>query len=81
MGEIYERYFRDWAKAEEYYLDCTKKDPERADAWFYIGMPSSLSLSLYIYIYIYPFFFSAHNFGVLCTVVSFRSTLSVERED
>jgi len=37
LGEIYERFYRDWPKAEYYYTNCSKQDPERADAWFYLG--------------------------------------------
>lgn len=37
LGEIYERFYQDWAEAEKFYLNCTATDPERADAWFYIG--------------------------------------------
>ena len=38
LGEIYERFYRDWSKALPYYEWCTREDPDRADAWFYIGM-------------------------------------------
>lgn len=37
LGEIYERFYHDWPEAEKYYKNCTDNDPERADAWFYIG--------------------------------------------
>jgi tetratricopeptide (TPR) repeat protein len=37
LGEIYERFYKDWPKAKEYYLQCADADPERADAWFYAG--------------------------------------------
>lgn len=43
MGEISERFYKDWSKAEQYYLRCTKLDPARADAWFYIGQHYRLS--------------------------------------
>jgi len=37
LGEIYERFYHDWNTAEKYYLNCSESDPDRADAWFYIG--------------------------------------------
>jgi len=37
LGEIYERFYHNWAEAETYYKNCTDRDPHRADAWFYIG--------------------------------------------
>ncbi len=37
MGEIYERFYRDWAKAEEMYTECVRDDPDRADPYFYLG--------------------------------------------
>lgn len=37
LGEIYERFYRDWNEAEHWYTQCTTLDAERADAWFYIG--------------------------------------------
>lgn len=37
LGEIYERFKRDWNESEKYYELCVELDPERADAWFYLG--------------------------------------------
>jgi len=37
LGEINERYFSNWAEAERWYLECTKNDSARADAFFYLG--------------------------------------------
>jgi hypothetical protein len=37
LGEVYERFYRDWSEAKKYYLMCTEADPERADGWFYVG--------------------------------------------
>jgi tetratricopeptide (TPR) repeat protein len=37
LGEIHERFYRDWDKARHYYERCIKDDPERADPHFYIG--------------------------------------------
>jgi tetratricopeptide (TPR) repeat protein len=37
LGEIQERFYRNWEKALPYYEWCVREDPERADATFYIG--------------------------------------------
>ncbi len=37
LGEIYERFYRDQKQSEYWYGRCTEADPERADAWFYLG--------------------------------------------
>lgn len=37
LGEIYERFYHDWDESLKFYVLCTEKDGERADAWFYIG--------------------------------------------
>jgi hypothetical protein len=37
LGEIYDRFLRDWSKAETYYRMNVDLDPERADGWFYLG--------------------------------------------
>lgn len=37
LGEIYERFYRDWDKAKSYYERCAEQDPERADSFFYLG--------------------------------------------
>src|SRR4051794_25082962 len=37
LGEIYERFYRDWPKAMKYYENCAREDPVRADPWFYLG--------------------------------------------
>lgn len=37
LGEIHERFYRDWEKALSYYEWCSREDPERADSFFYIG--------------------------------------------
>ncbi len=37
LGEIYERFYKNWDQSEKYYLNCSQSDPVRADAWFYLG--------------------------------------------
>lgn len=37
LGEVHERFYRDWESAERYYQNCTRLDPDRADSWFYLG--------------------------------------------
>jgi len=37
LGEIYERFYRDWSMADKYYTECVRADPDRADAYFYLG--------------------------------------------
>lgn len=44
LGEIYERFYRDWPKAFSYYESAFKLDGERADAWFYAGTKNAFTL-------------------------------------
>ena len=37
LGEIYERFYKNWDQSEKYYKNCSQSDPDRADAWFYLG--------------------------------------------
>lgn len=46
LGEIYERFYRDWPKAFSYYESAFKLDGERADAWFYAGTKHIFTLLL-----------------------------------
>lgn len=43
LAEIFERFKREWSRAEVYYTNCTTLDAERADAWFYLGQHYRLS--------------------------------------
>eukprot|EP00455_Lapot_gusevi_P045059 TRINITY_DN5725_c0_g3_i1.p1 TRINITY_DN5725_c0_g3~~TRINITY_DN5725_c0_g3_i1.p1 ORF type:complete len:518 (-),score=87.67 TRINITY_DN5725_c0_g3_i1:55-1608(-) len=43
LGEIFERFYKDWSNAKKWYDKCTKDDSERADAWFYLGQHYRLS--------------------------------------
>lgn len=44
LGEIQERFYRNWEEAEKYYSNATRIDPDRADAWFYLGQHYRLSV-------------------------------------
>jgi len=37
LGEIYERFYNDYAESMKYYQQAVDLDPERADGWFYVG--------------------------------------------
>ena len=37
LGEVYERFLRDWATAERWYREARERDGDRADPAFYLG--------------------------------------------
>lgn len=49
MGEINERFFQDYEAAKVAYQQAIDLDPERADAWFYMGKRNSIMVCILSY--------------------------------